>query len=146
MECGECCRLVCARVPPLLHLRMHAQVCTLERASTQSSSPTGNTLLGIKSRLPYSLSPCPPPHTHTPAQFFSSGWNFTEFASNALLVTNVGIWWYLVVNHMRPFNLSLRHDVYQTLAPQVRVVTVWVCGRVCMQCCACENALTLWSM
>lgn len=57
-------------------------------------------------------------------QFFLSGWNWTEFSSNALLATCVSIWWYFVVVHQKNFDLELRHDVYQTLRPQANFLAL----------------------
>ncbi|KAF5825832.1 hypothetical protein DUNSADRAFT_6611, partial [Dunaliella salina] len=48
-------------------------------------------------------------------KYFMSYWNWLDFACTSLLTCCVTLWWHFVVNHVRPFTLSLRHDVYDNL-------------------------------
>lgn len=57
-------------------------------------------------------------------QFFSQGKNWLDFCSNGLLTTCISLWWYFVIVHQRDFDLSLRHDVYQTLNPQANYLAL----------------------
>ncbi|KAF5834587.1 hypothetical protein DUNSADRAFT_8712 [Dunaliella salina] len=57
-------------------------------------------------------------------KFFLSGWNWTELISNGLLTACISIWWHFVVAHQRNFDLELRHNVYETLAPQANYLAL----------------------
>ena len=66
--------------------------------------------------------PPPPPHTHTltHTQYFMDYWNLLEFACNGLLTSCCVIWWIFVTDHIHPFTISLRHNVYKDLQARAR--------------------------
>jgi hypothetical protein len=53
-------------------------------------------------------------HTHI-LQYFASYWNWLDFACNGLLTCCCVLWWILTINHIKPFTISLRHNVYANL-------------------------------
>ncbi|KAL6749264.1 hypothetical protein V8C86DRAFT_2852326 [Haematococcus lacustris] len=56
--------------------------------------------------------------------YFSHGWNWIVFGSNALLTSCMVIWWIFVVRYARKFDTSLRHDVYNSLQPQANFLAL----------------------
>lgn len=61
------------------------------------------------------------PHSHTThthsikSQYFADYWNWLDFACNGLMTCCCVLWWFFVVDHIQPFMISLRHNVYENL-------------------------------
>ncbi|KXZ51016.1 hypothetical protein GPECTOR_14g257 [Gonium pectorale] len=57
-------------------------------------------------------------------KYFLSGWHWVEFASNGLLTACIIIWWVFKNTYAKKFDIAIRYNVYQDLAPDANFLAL----------------------